>query len=69
VRLLRNKTTATRVYWLLPSERLKPQAVAAVRRVAEEFGDTVIERPTTDISGDGVHPTGVGYRKLAEKTK
>jgi lysophospholipase L1-like esterase len=69
VRLLRNKTTATRVFWLLPSERLKPRAVAAVRRVAEEFGDTVIERPTADISGDGVHPTGIGYKKLAEKTR
>lgn len=69
VRLLRNKTTASKVYWLLPNEKLKPRAVEAVRRVAEEFGDKVIERPTTDISSDGVHPTYLGYKKLAEKTK
>lgn len=69
IRLLRNKTTATRVYWLLPSEKLKPHAVEAVRRVAEEYGDIVIERPTTDISSDGVHPTYAGYKKLAERTR
>jgi lysophospholipase L1-like esterase len=69
VRLLRNKTKATKVYWLLPSVRLKPRAVEAVRRVAGEFGDIVIERPTTDISGDGVHPTRTGYKKLAESTR
>jgi lysophospholipase L1-like esterase len=69
IKLIRNKTTATKVFWILPNERLKPDTAAIVRKVAEEFGDVVIQRPTTDISGDGVHPTAVGYKKLAEKTK
>jgi lysophospholipase L1-like esterase len=60
---------ANRVFWLLPSQRLKPLQVEAVRRVAEEFGDMVIYRPETDISPDGVHPTFKGYKKLGELTK
>lgn len=69
LRLLRNKTSALKVYWILPNPKLKPQQVGIVRQVAEEFGDIIIERPTTNISGDGVHPTGLGYKQLAEKTK
>jgi lysophospholipase L1-like esterase len=69
VRSLRTNAQADRVFWLLPSQRLKPQQVAAVRRVAEEFGDTVIPRPESNISADGVHPTGRGYRQLATLTK
>lgn len=69
IRLLRNKNSAKKVYWLLPNERLKPVALEAVKRVAQEFGDVIIERPKTDISVDGVHPTGKGYRKLANQTR
>jgi len=69
VRSLRTMVQANRVFWLLPSQRLKPLQVEAVRRVAEEFGDMVIYRPETDISPDGVHPTFKGYKKLGELTK
>ena len=69
IRRLRQDARAGRVFWLLPSQRLKPNQVEIVRRVAEENGDQVIERPETNISADGVHPTGKGYRLLAEKTK
>jgi len=69
VRSLRTNAQADRVFWLLPSQKLKPQQVAAVRQVAEEFGDTVIPRPESNISADGVHPTYKGYRVLGELTK
>jgi lysophospholipase L1-like esterase len=69
VRSLRTNAQADRVFWLLPSQRLKPQQVAAVRRVAEEFGDTVIPRPESNISADGVHPTYRGYKVLGDQTR
>jgi len=69
VRQIRAAAKADKVYWILPNENLKPKAVSDVTKVASEFGDVVIERPKTDMSADNVHPTGKGYRKLAEKTK
>lgn len=68
-RLLRTNAQADRVFWLLPNETLKPAAVAAVRQVAAEFGDTVIDRPKTNMSADGVHPTYRGYKILADQTR
>ena len=69
IRALRKKAQADRVFWLLPSSKLKPNQVAIVKAVAQEYGDTVIPRPEQDISGDGVHPTYKGYQKLAAQTK
>ena len=69
IRRLRTVAKADRVFWLLPSIKLKPAQVEAVKKVAEEFGDVVIPRPETDISADGVHPTYKGYKKLANQIK
>ena len=69
IRSLRTNAQAERVFWLLPSQRLKPRQVEAVRQVAEEFGDTVIPRPESNISKDGVHPTYKGYKILADQTR
>lgn len=69
IRSLRTNAQADRVFWLLPSQRLKPRQVEAVRQVAEEFGDTVIPRPETNISSDGVHPTYKGYKILGDQTR
>jgi lysophospholipase L1-like esterase len=69
VRSLRTKAKAEKVFWLLPSEDLKPKQVESVKRVALEFGDTVIPRPESNISSDGVHPTYKGYKILGDKTK
>lgn len=69
IRSLRTNAEAERVFWLLPSQRLKPSQVEAVRLVAAEFGDTVIPRPESNISSDGVHPTYRGYRMLADQTR
>lgn len=69
IRKLRNSVQAERVFWLLPSQRLKPEQVRAVKFVAIDFGDTVIPRPEKDISKDGVHPTYKGYQALGYLTK
>lgn len=69
IRSLRTNAQAERVFWLLPSAKLKPRQVEAVKQVAAEFGDTVIPRPEANISRDGVHPTYKGYKDLAELTK
>jgi lysophospholipase L1-like esterase len=53
----------------LPSQKLKPKQVESVKLVAAEFGDTVIPRPETNISSDGVHPTYKGYKILGDQTK
>jgi lysophospholipase L1-like esterase len=69
IRSLRTNAQANRVFLLLPSQRLKPRQVEAVKLVAAEFGDTVIPRPESNISADGVHPTYKGYKVLGELTK
>ena len=69
VRMLRNKAQADRVFWLLPSQKLKPRQVEAVQKVALEFSDTVIPRPEANISADGVHPTYRGYKILGDLVK
>lgn len=69
IRTLRTNADAKQVYWLLPSSKLKPKQVEAVKQVAAEFGDVVIPRPENNISKDGVHPTYKGYKELADKTK
>jgi hypothetical protein len=69
IRTLRSKVNANKVFWLLPSEKLKPKQVEVVKRVALEYADEVIPRPEKNISGDGVHPTYKGYKMLADLTK
>lgn len=69
IRKLRERAQADRVFWLLPSQRLKPEQVRVVKFVAIDFGDTVIPRPERDISADGVHPTYKGYKVLGDLTR
>lgn len=69
IRSLRTNAQAEKVFWLLPSQKLKPKQVEAVKQVAAEFGDTVIPRPEKDISNDGVHPTYKGYKVLGDLTR
>lgn len=69
IRRLREQAQADRVFWLLPSQRLKPEQVRAVKFVALDFGDLVIPRPEKNISADGVHPTFKGYKELADLTR
>lgn len=56
-----------RVFWIEPNIESKPKAVEHVRRVANEFGDTVL--PTTRWQTDKIHPSTAGYKSLAERAK
>ena len=57
--------TDAQVFWIMPA--VNPEAQAAIRLIAQEYGDTVL--PIAGLGSDGVHPTTAGYRQLAEKTK
>ena len=66
---MRKSITADRVFWIDPGSDRKPLAHDAIIMLAREYGDTVLPRPKAHMSADGIHPTGSGYRELAEKTK
>jgi hypothetical protein len=53
---------ADRVLWILPAV-FKPDVRDAILRVADNYGDDVIEIRDT---GDGVHPTNRAYKALAK---
>jgi lysophospholipase L1-like esterase len=69
LREIRKKAQADRIFWLLPSSSLKPTQVDIVKRIANEFGDVIINRPESNMSPDGIHPTYQGYKQLANRTK
>jgi lysophospholipase L1-like esterase len=54
------------VYWLLPPNH--EHARAAIRLVAEQFGDRLIDC-TPQAGPDGLHPTGAGYRTLGAQIR
>lgn len=64
---IRTKIKGQRVFWVEPNRESKFEAVQHVRRVAEQFGDTVIV--TTRWQPDKIHPSWAGYKNIAEKTK
>jgi lysophospholipase L1-like esterase len=70
---LREKVKGKRVFWILPSGNLKASEVSiqyiqlTIKEIADKYGDTVL--PITRLSKDGIHPTGAGYKDIAEKTK
>jgi len=64
---LRQLVKADRVYWILPA--IKESKRDAVQKVAEKYNDVIIDARQHALSSDGVHPTGKGYRSIAEKTR
>ena len=62
---IRQLTKADRVFWILPA--IKPDIQEIVRKVAAEYGDTVL--PITRLQKDGVHPSWAGYKQLGEQTR
>ena len=62
---IRALTKADRVFWILPA--IKPDIQEIVKKVAKEYGDTVL--PITRLQQDSIHPSWAGYKELAEKTK
>jgi lysophospholipase L1-like esterase len=69
LRKLRAAVKAPRVFWLLPSHKLRSEQFRIVNYVARMNGDIVIPRPEKDISPDGIHPTNKGYKTLGYLTK
>jgi lysophospholipase L1-like esterase len=56
---------ADRVIWVLP-EKNSP-ARSSVITTSDMFKDTALT--IDNLSKDGVHPTGKGYKELAAKTR
>ena len=69
LRKMREAITGNRVFWIDPGQDRKPSPHDAIIRIAKEYGDTVLPRPKGHMSGDGIHPTGKGYKILGEQTK
>ena len=65
LRLVRRSLSVPNVVWLLPG--LKENVRQAIRAVARENGDQLVEtRPY--VGPDHLHPSGTGYRIIAEQT-
>ena len=64
LRAIRANARADRVYWILPA--IKPNIQEIVRRVATDWGDTVL--PITGLQPDRVHPSWEGYKQIAKAT-
>lgn len=70
---MRKRVKAQRVYWILPAGNLAAGGVdikdvqQIVKEIAEKNGDFVI--PITRLQPDGIHPSGAGYKEIAEQVK
>lgn len=69
LRKMREAIKGNRVFWISPGAERKPIPQDAIERIAQEYGDTVLVRPEKHMSADGIHPTGRGYKELADKTR
>lgn len=69
LRKMRASIIGKRVFWVDPGKSRKPIPHEAMTKIAIEYGDIVLSRPSNYMSGDGIHPTGKGYKTLAEQTK
>jgi len=69
LRKMREAIKGKRVFWIDPGKDRKPIPHEAMTKIAKEYGDVVLPRPADNMSADGVHPTGKGYKILAEQTK
>jgi hypothetical protein len=69
LRKMRAGVKADRVFWISPGRERKPVPQDAIERIAKEYNDVVLPRPADHMSADGIHPTGRGYKILAEQTK
>jgi lysophospholipase L1-like esterase len=69
LRKMRSAIKGERVFWISPGKERKPVPQDAIERIAKEYGDTVLSRPKENMSPDGIHPTGTGYKVLAEQAK
>jgi hypothetical protein len=52
------------VIWILSANNEESRYAALV--IAKQFGDGVVDTRSYPLSKDGVHPTGTGYKMIAE---
>jgi hypothetical protein len=70
---IRENVKAAKVFWILPNGNLKASGVPIenvqenIKIIARNFNDVVL--PIPEVSQDGIHPTGKGYRAIAQATK
>lgn len=69
LRKMREAIKGERVFWIDPGQDRKPIPHAAIVEIAREYGDVILSRPKDQMSTDGVHPTGRGYKTLANQTR
>jgi lysophospholipase L1-like esterase len=69
LRKMREAIKGDRVFWISPGKERKPIAQDAIERIAKEYGDIILSRPDAFMSKDGIHPTGKGYKVIAEQTR
>lgn len=66
LRTIRKLTSASRVYWVMPSDKF-PKAQSAVWHVANENNDIILR--TDRMQKDNVHPSWAGYKELARQAR
>ena len=70
---MRAAVYAHRVFWILPAGNLKASGVEIetiqqiVEDIANKHKDWIIRIP--EVSKDGIHPTGRGYKEIARITR
>jgi hypothetical protein len=65
---IRSKIKADKVVWILTSAVLKPTQRVIIKEIANEFKDITIDI-SEHISKDGIHPTGKGYKSIANNLR
>lgn len=55
------------VTWILPSQTIKPKQCEIVELVGKFWGDHVLTVEPQQLSKDGIHLTGRGYKEVADK--
>ena len=69
LRKMRQAIKGDRVFWISPGMERKPVPQSAIEQIAKEYGDVVLPRPKNNMSSDGIHPTGKGYKEIAAQTR
>jgi len=70
---MRAAVHAKRVFWILPAGNLKAGGVDidSIQQIVEDIAnrnrDWIVRIP--DVSQDGIHPTGRGYKEIARITR
>lgn len=57
------------VVWIAPSWVLKPVQRRHVEEIAKSYGDKVLDISKYTGAADKIHPTGRGYRDIADITR